>query len=137
MQKPNAWLALARPRRFGKTLFISTLEAFFKGRTDLFEGLAAEGRFPDVGADTVLRLNFARLQEADTEAELFERLRIMAMDACCRTGLVLPAEDEDDGKADAVQRFLRLIRYSPASSVVLLIDEYDAPLTRYLQLELS
>ena len=33
---------LARPRRFGKSLFISTLEAYFKGRRELFEGLAID-----------------------------------------------------------------------------------------------
>ena len=33
---------LARPRRFGKSLFISTLQAYFKGRKELFKGLAIE-----------------------------------------------------------------------------------------------
>ena len=33
---------LSRPRRFGKSLFLSTLQAYFEGRKDLFEGLALE-----------------------------------------------------------------------------------------------
>lgn len=34
---------LSRPRRFGKSLLISTFEAYFQGRKDLFEGLALDG----------------------------------------------------------------------------------------------
>jgi hypothetical protein len=34
---------LSRPRRFGKSLLVSTLETYFKGRQELFEGLAIEG----------------------------------------------------------------------------------------------
>ena len=39
---PNTQFFLARPRRFGKTLLVSTLKAIFEGRRELFKGLAIE-----------------------------------------------------------------------------------------------
>lgn len=40
--KTGSYYFLSRPRRFGKSLLISTLEAYFQGKKDLFEGLAME-----------------------------------------------------------------------------------------------
>ena len=40
--KTGSYYFLSRPRRFGKSLLLSTLEAYFKGRKELFEGLAME-----------------------------------------------------------------------------------------------
>ena len=39
----GAWYFLSRPRRFGKSLTLSTLDAMFRGKVELFKGLAAEG----------------------------------------------------------------------------------------------
>mgnify|MGYP000372846795 CR=1 FL=1 len=52
---------LARPRRFGKSLFISTLEAYFKGRRELFEGLAIDSLESAWQVHAVLRFDFSRL----------------------------------------------------------------------------
>lgn len=40
--KTGSYYFLSRPRRFGKSLLISTLEAYFRGKKDLFKGLAIE-----------------------------------------------------------------------------------------------
>lgn len=50
---------LARPRRFGKSLLVSTLEAYFKGRKELFSGLAMEGLEQDWIEHPVLRLDLS------------------------------------------------------------------------------
>ena len=42
MVKTGSYYFLSRPRRFGKSLLISTLEAYFQGKKELFEGLAME-----------------------------------------------------------------------------------------------
>ena len=42
LEKLSIAYFLARPRRFGKSLFISTLQAYFEGRKELFKGLAIE-----------------------------------------------------------------------------------------------
>ena len=44
LAKTGRYYFLSRPRRFGKSLLISTLEAYFQGKKELFEGLAMEGR---------------------------------------------------------------------------------------------
>ena len=51
---------LARPRRFGKSLFISTLEAYFNGRRELFEGLAIDSLESAWQVHAVLRFDFSR-----------------------------------------------------------------------------
>ena len=43
----GAWYFLSRPRRFGKSLTLSTLDAMFRGKAELFRGLAAEDQLPD------------------------------------------------------------------------------------------
>ena len=42
MVKTGSYYFLSRPRRFGKSLLVSTLEAYFQGKEELFEGLAME-----------------------------------------------------------------------------------------------
>lgn len=42
MVKTGSYFFLSRPRRFGKSLLVSTLEAYFEGKRELFEGLAIE-----------------------------------------------------------------------------------------------
>ena len=42
MVKTGSYYFLSRPRRFGKSLLVSTLEAYFRGKKELFEGLAME-----------------------------------------------------------------------------------------------
>ena len=43
MVKTGSYYFLSRPRRFGKSLLVSTLEAYFQGKRELFEGLAIAG----------------------------------------------------------------------------------------------
>ena len=50
---------LSRPRRFGKSLLISTLEAYFKGKKELFKGLKIYGKEKDWCEYPVLRLDFS------------------------------------------------------------------------------
>src|SRR5262245_25559099 len=69
---------LSRPRRFGKSLFLSTLQAYFSGKTALFDGLTvvprgAEGAFP------VIRLDLSSL---DTTTRPLESELVELVDAC-------------------------------------------------------
>lgn len=50
---------LSRPRRFGKSLFLSTLEAYFEGRKELFEGLAIAGMEKEWKKYPVLHLDIS------------------------------------------------------------------------------
>ena len=52
------YIFLSRPRRFGKSLLLSTLESYFEGRRDLFKGLAADGMDLDWTPSPVLHFDF-------------------------------------------------------------------------------
>jgi hypothetical protein len=64
----------ARPRRFGKTLTVSTLEAFYSGRKDLFQGLAAEKFMssPEFTPKPVIHLDMSRFRDCDSK-EILEK----------------------------------------------------------------
>ena len=66
---------LSRPRRFGKSLLISTLEAYFQGKKELFEGLEIEGMEKEWEEYPVLHLdlnteNYSTAEELQTRLEL-------------------------------------------------------------------
>ena len=72
---------LARPRRFGKSLFISTLEAFFQGKKELFKGLYVYDKTDwEANQYPVIRLNFSKI-DSDEGKKAFEREIIDYLDA--------------------------------------------------------
>jgi hypothetical protein len=113
---------LSRPRRFGKTLLTSTLHYYFEGRKDLFAGLAIEPLEKDWTQYPVLHFDLGRLKEL-TPDELREALH--------------KELNKYDEKIDITTtgtpggRLDELIQgaYSKTGNpVVVLIDEYDAPI---------
>jgi hypothetical protein len=119
---------LSRPRRFGKSLVISTLQAYFEGRKELFEGLAMERLETEWTQHPVLRFDFGGLKEGNM-AGLKDRLNEM----------LESYEDIYVGEKRGSTlggRFARLIRRAyeqTGQQVVLLIDEYDVPMLHVLQ----
>ncbi|MDD3040933.1 AAA family ATPase, partial [Bacteroides sp.] len=75
MATTGRYYFLSRPRRFGKSLLLSTLEAYFQGKKELFEGLAMEKLEKDWKAHPVLHLDL-NTQEYNTIDSLRERLEI-------------------------------------------------------------
>ena len=122
---------LARPRRFGKSLLISTLKAYFEGRKDLFEGLKMADLEQDWQHYPVLNFDF-NLGEKQRENGLREY--IMSMIARSEELYAIkPAINPEDGKPslDISLRFSRLIEElhrQCGQQVVVLVDEYDKPL---------
>lgn len=115
---------LSRPRRFGKSLFISTIQAYFEGKKDLFEGLEIE-KLEDkweVYPIFHLDLNVGNYENSDTlESVLDEFLSLKERKYC-----VTP---KDRTKYEL--RFMNLIKAAKNAcnkEVVVLIDEYDKPL---------
>ena len=66
---------LSRPRRFGKSLMISTLEAYFLGKRELFKGLAMESLEKDWTVHPVLHMDL-NTEKYDTEASLENKLEL-------------------------------------------------------------
>jgi hypothetical protein len=123
---------LSRPRRFGKSLLVSTMRAYFEGRCELFAGLdievleegaaAREGREPWV-ARPVLSLSF---NGADYTREGGLERKLDAMLRRWETALDVGAADLGEG-----DRFLDVIERAHERSghrVAVLVDEYDKPL---------
>lgn len=114
---------LSRPRRFGKSLLLSTLHAYFEGHRDLFKGLALDSADVDWTPSPVIHFDFN--SENFTESGASERL----LDACLREYEERYGYDSRD--VSPAQRFRTLIRKAHEATghkVVILVDEYDKPL---------
>ena len=121
---------LSRPRRFGKSLLISTIQKLFEGRRDLFEGLAIgslpwdwDARYP------VLRLDMS-LCSGKTVEEVERRVLVTMGSEAARLGV--PLRNEDDVPSCFRLLVEDLAATGPDGQCVLLIDEYDKPLTRWV-----
>ena len=119
----SSYVFLSRPRRFGKSLLTSTLHSYFSGRKDLFQGLAMEGLEKEWIEYPVLHFDMSMAKHVDKER--LERLLDFMLSDYERTfGL-------DTTGGDANLRLTRLIKRAyekTGKKVVVLIDEYDAPL---------
>ena len=125
---------LPRPRRFGKSLMISTLKALFQGRRELFRGLKIEQKDWDWEKEVypVLHLDMSKASASDVVG-FREMLSKVVEFLCLEQGISF------DPKASATSNFLSLLeelpKKSPNGKYVLLIDEYDAPIAKLLDSE--
>ena len=118
---------MARPRRFGKSLAVSTLKALFEGRRELFEGLAIEPKWDWSRKWPVLHLDMGTMQY-DTIEELNVALKSYFRAQASELGVSINDSDTLPGI------FRDLIRALAAASddgrCIVLIDEYDKPLLK-------
>lgn len=118
----NEYFFMSRPRRFGKSLLLSTLEAYFKGRKDLFEGLEVAKYETEWVEYPVVHVDFASMN-VDNPQNLESRLVLQLMDIAESYGLDIPAERRHPDLA--FQYLVRRLRETTGRKVVILIDEYD------------
>lgn len=114
---------LSRPRRFGKSLLLSTLEAYFRGKKDLFRGLKIEKLEKSWNVYPVLKIDFAGGNYKNPGA-LTAKLDSYLSDWEKIYG-------KDDSKKEPGDRFEYVLKKAYESSqkrVVVLIDEYDKPM---------
>ena len=118
---------LSRPRRFGKTLLVSTMEAYFRGRKDLFSGLAIErlDTREEWPVHPVLRLDLSDFKGTE-EWTLKEKFDDLFGPYEKLYGISRPAEQP----GSRLNALISAARATPegANGVVVLVDEYDAPL---------
>ena len=121
---------IARPRRFGKSLLVSTLHCLFEGRRELFNGLAIEPKWDWSKSWTVLHLDMGSCQ-AETVEGLKGKVRTMLESEATRLGATL----RDPDPSNAFRLLIDdLAAKSPSKDgqIVLLVDEYDKPLLGHL-----
>ncbi len=120
---------IARPRRFGKSLAVTTLQSLFEGKLELFKGLAIEPQWDWSRKWPVLRIDMGTMQY-DTVEELSAALKNYLRKEGERLGV------EVDTSLPVPSVFQNLIRDAAATSAdgqcVVLVDEYDKPLIRKL-----
>ena len=115
---------LSRPRRFGKSLLVSTLKAVFQGRRELFKGLAIDKEDYDWKAYPVIHLDFGN-SNLRTASDVEDYLLDMLDNASRSLGVELRGRS-------VTTRFENLIAdaasASKAGKTVILVDEYDKPI---------
>lgn len=117
------YIFLSRPRRFGKSLLLSTLKAYFEGKKELFEGLAITELEQTWEAYPVLHL--------DLNVGIYNS--IQGLQEALKSNLYIMEKTHGVAKGtdDNAQRFKDLIWNVAAKTgqkVVILVDEYDKPL---------
>ncbi len=120
---------IARPRRFGKSLAVSTLQCLFEGRRDLFRGLAIEPDWNWSKTYPVLKLDMAGCQAATTDM-LWQKIRVQLLRNAERLGVPLREGLPVSGQFEML--ISDLAERATDGKMVLLVDEYDKPLLGHL-----
>lgn len=118
------YLFLSRPRRFGKSLLVSTLKSYFEGRRDLFRGLAIEGLEAEWAVYPVLHFSMAGGKHME-KAALERYLDFILAEQEQKFGIEATADGDSNTR---LAHLIKGIYEKTGLQVVLLIDEYDAPL---------
>ena len=122
-EKKMKYVFLSRPRRFGKSLFASTLQAYFEGRKELFEGLAIADYEKEWIKHPVLHFDLSSAKHMSVE-QLERYLADMLEEQETRWGYKTHQVDANLRLKDLVKKAYE----QTGEKVVVIIDEYDAPL---------
>ena len=119
----STYVFLSRPRRFGKSLLTSTLRSYFKGRRDLFKGLAIEKLETEWTQYPVLHFDMSTAKHQDKEGlEQELSLKLTRYEEVYGRG-------KDEKKLNSrLEGLIKRLCERTGKQVVVLIDEYDAPL---------
>ena len=118
---------VARPRRFGKSLMITTFKYIFQGRRELFKGLKIDRTDYDWKVHPVIHIDFS-LCARETHAAFMSEMPAVVKTAIAKSGYAY-----DAAESPAVN-FLNAIEwhYTQGTPCVVLIDEYDDPVAKAL-----
>ena len=123
LAKDGGYYFISRPRRFGKSLLVTTLEAYFQGRKELFEGLAISKLETEWKQYPVLHIDLNAEKYSDKQA------LISIMDR--HLHLFESVYGQNPVEKTLADRFIGIIRRAYEQTglqVVILVDEYDKPL---------
>ncbi|MDR1474383.1 MAG: AAA family ATPase, partial [Endomicrobium sp.] len=121
---------LSRPRRFGKSLLISTFKELFKGNKKVFEGLYIYDKWDWSKTNPVIHLDFAELGYSSINV-----LNNSLEDFITRTAMEYSIEIISRGTPDKFSELIEKLHKKGGERVVILVDEYDKPLIDNLSKE--
>lgn len=118
---------LGRPRRFGKSLFLSTLKCFFEGKRELFKGLRIDSTDWDWKPWPVIHLdlNTRRYEEPGQLDSMLDNIFIPLEEKYGVTRIA-------DNPSDRLKNIIEAAHGKTGKQVVILVDEYDKPLVNNL-----
>jgi hypothetical protein len=120
---------LSRPRRFGKSLLVDTMACYFEAQKELFKGLAMEQLETEWTKYPVIRFNFGDVKGFDM-CELKSTIELQLEDYEQLYGV----NTKDETPAIRFSRIIKRAYEQTGQQVVILIDEYDAPLLEVLMM---
>lgn len=121
LRPPKGMYFLSRPRRFGKSLLVTTLKAIFEAKRELFEGLAIDGSDYAWQEHPVIHLDMSG-KVIENKADLIVHLQNQTERSARAYGLSLEAEGYEDRLGELIEKL------SERNRVAILIDEYDKPI---------
>ncbi len=127
VKKNHGQYFISRPRRFGKSLMLSTLQCMFEGRKELFKGLKIANANYEWKKYPVLHLDMTSASAASVD-EMTYNLVKMVMRLARQLGLEI--EERKDSAATFENLWMAIAEKN--MQVVVLVDEYDMPLQGYL-----
>ena len=125
----GSYYFLSRPRRFGKSLFLDTLQCLFEGQKTLFDGLFIENNWDWDTRYPVVRFSFGD-GVVQTREALDKRICIQLQTNAERLGVVYLPDYDIPGN---FRNILRQAKAKHGQNVVVLIDEYDKPILDNLE----
>ena len=125
------YIFLSRPRRFGKSLLTSTLESYFEGEKELFEGLKIMELEHEWTEYPVLRLDISTAKGQDSPEALSRRLMLSLKEYAGIYG----RDDDEVTPGGLLEGLIKRAYQQTGRQVVVIVDEYDAPLLDVLHEE--
>ena len=123
LAKEGRYYFLSRPRRFGKSLLVSTMEAYFSGRKELFSGLAVEKMETEWKQHPVLHLDLSGVSY--TDESVLERV---LSDKLAKGEALYGAVNTSDILGLRFKEVIEAAYNKTGNQVAILIDEYDKPI---------
>ncbi|MDR2384988.1 MAG: AAA family ATPase, partial [Tannerella sp.] len=119
---------LSRPRRFGKSLLISTLDALFRGQEELFEGLYIHNKWNWTQQYPVIRIDWTRISHSTLEEMKNSMCRYLR-----NIARQYEIKLQDGTPSDCFDELITLLyEKTGKTKIAVLIDEYDKPVTSHL-----
>ena len=122
------YIFLSRPRRFGKSLLTTTLDSYFQGEKDLFEGLKIMDYEQEWESYPVIHLDLSNAKGQGTAEALKAKLMLLLKDLT----EIYEKDEEEVTPGGLLAGIIKRAYRQTGKQVVVIIDEYDAPLLEVL-----